>query len=104
MFGRMKRELLRRLTMAARMNRARLANQGHQEGCSRGDSVTALLGAQTGVRLRKNAAKRGTSFLQGLKPIESQRFTSALKHRPPEEEDFFRSLRSVCATKGAWPI
>jgi hypothetical protein len=44
------------------------------------------------------------SFLQGLKPIESPRFTSALKHRPPEEKDLFRSLRSVCATKGAWPI
>jgi hypothetical protein len=116
MFGRMKRELLRRLTMAARMNRARLANQGHQEGCSRGDSVTALLGAQTGVRLRKNAAKRGTSFLQGpfvpqdkLKPIESSRFTSApfeaqdeLKHRPPKEKDLFP--QPVCATKGAWPI
>jgi hypothetical protein len=39
------------------------------------------------------------SFLQGLKPVESTQFTSApfeaqeeLKHRPPEEKDFFRSL------------
>ena len=29
------------------------------------------------------------SFLQGLKPIESTQFTSALKHRPPKEKDFF---------------
>ena len=43
-------------------------------------------------RLRKNATKRGKSFLQGLKPVESTQFTSALKHRPPEEKDFFRSL------------
>ncbi len=28
----------------------------------------------------------------GLKPVESTQFTSALKHRPPEEKDFFRSL------------
>ena len=81
--------------------RSRLASLGHQERCSRGDWVAALSGAQRGVRRRKNGAKRGTSFLQGLKPIESPRFTSALKHRPPEEKDFFRSPRSVCATKGA---
>jgi hypothetical protein len=43
-------------------------------------------------RLRKNATKRGKGFLQGLKPVESTQFTSALKHRPPEEKDFFRSL------------
>jgi len=43
--------------------------------------------------LRKNAAKRGKSFLQGLKPVESTLFTSApfeaqdeLKHRPPKEK------------------
>jgi hypothetical protein len=49
--------------------------------------------------LRKNAAKRGKSFLQGpfvpqdkLKPNENTQFTSSLKHRPPEEKDFFRSL------------
>ena len=33
--------------MAARMDETRLANLGHQERCSRGDSVTALSGAQT---------------------------------------------------------
>ena len=27
-----------------------------------------------------------------LKPVESTQFTSALKHRPPEEKDVFRSL------------
>jgi len=43
-------------------------------------------------RRRKNATKRGKSFLQGLKPVGSMQFTSALKHRPPEEKDFFRSL------------
>ena len=32
------------------------------------------------------------SFLHGLKPAESTQFTLALKHRPPEEKDFFRSL------------
>jgi len=37
----------------------------------------------------KNAAKRGKSFLQGLKPVESTQFTSALKHRPPKEKGFF---------------
>jgi hypothetical protein len=42
--------------------------------------------------LRKNIAKRGKSFLQGLKPDENTQFTSALKHRPPEEKDFSRSL------------
>jgi hypothetical protein len=43
-------------------------------------------------RVRRNSSKRGESFLQGLKPVESTQFTSALKHRPPEEKDFFRSL------------
>jgi hypothetical protein len=58
-------------------------------------------------RLRKNATKLRKSFLQGpfvpqdkLKPIESTEFTSALKHRPPEElkhrppeeKDFFGNL------------
>ena len=52
------------------------------------------------------------SFLQGpfvpqdkLKPVENTQFTSApfeaqdeLKHRPPEEKDFFRSL-GACATQ-----
>jgi len=38
--------------------------------------------------LRKNTTKRGESFFQGLKPIGSTQFTSALKHRPPEEKDF----------------
>jgi hypothetical protein len=32
------------------------------------------------------------NFLQGLKPVESTQFTSALKHRPPKEKDFSRSL------------
>jgi hypothetical protein len=50
-------------------------------------------------RLRKNATKRGKSFLQGLKPVESTQFTSALKHRPPEEKDSFRSLFSHRGTK-----
>jgi hypothetical protein len=50
-------------------------------------SVTARLN-----KLRKNATKRGKSFLQGLKPVESEQSTSALKHRPPEEKDFFRCL------------
>jgi hypothetical protein len=45
------------------------------------------------MTLRKNAAKQGKSFLQGLKPGESTQFTSALKHRPPKEKDFSRSLR-----------
>jgi hypothetical protein len=31
-------------------------------------------------------------LLQRLKPVESTRLTSALKHRPPEERDFFRNL------------
>ena len=49
--------------------------------------------------LRKNATKRGKSFPQGLKPIESTQLTSALKHRPPEEKDFFRSLsRLTCVS------
>jgi hypothetical protein len=43
-------------------------------------------------RLRKNATKAGKSFLQGLKPVESMQLTSALKHRPPEEKDFFHNL------------
>jgi hypothetical protein len=57
-------------------------------------------------RLRKNATKRRKSFLQGpfvaqdkLKPVESTQCTSApfeaqdeLKHRPPKEKDFSRSL------------
>jgi hypothetical protein len=57
-------------------------------------------------RLRKNATKAGKGFLQGpfvpqdkLKPVESTQLTSApfeaqdeLKHRPPEEKDFFRSV------------
>jgi hypothetical protein len=29
---------------------------------------------------------------QGLKPVESTQFTSALKHRPPKEENLSRSL------------
>ena len=45
--GRTNRQLLRCLTMAAPMDEARLAILGHQEHCSRGDSVTALSGAQT---------------------------------------------------------
>ncbi|HTC62796.1 MAG TPA: hypothetical protein VK709_08130, partial [Candidatus Saccharimonadales bacterium] len=45
--GRTNWELLRRLTMAAPMDETRLANLGHQERCSGGDSVTALSGAQT---------------------------------------------------------
>jgi hypothetical protein len=53
----------------------------------------------TSSRLGKNAAKRGESFLQGLKPVGSTQFTSALKHRPPEEKDFFRS---VLDTKFLW--
>jgi hypothetical protein len=36
--------------------------------------------------------KRGKSFLQGLKPVEGTEFTSVLKHRLPEEEDFSRSV------------
>ena len=32
----------------------------------------------------------GTSFLQGLKPVESTQFTSALKHRPPKETDLLK--------------
>jgi hypothetical protein len=50
--------------------------------------------------------QNGKGFLQGtfvpqdkLKPVESMQFTSApfeaqdeLKHRPPEEKGFFRSL------------
>jgi hypothetical protein len=43
--------------------------------------------------LRKNAAKERKSFLQGLKPVESTQFTSALKHRPPEERVFPQSAR-----------
>jgi hypothetical protein len=46
--------------------------------------------------MRQNEEK--ASF-RGLKPVESTQFTSApfeaqdeLKHRPPEEKDFFRSL------------
>ncbi len=48
-------------------------------------------------RLRKNATKRGKGFLQGLKPVESTQFTSALKHRPPEEKDFSRGLLECSA-------
>src|SRR5277367_233391 len=40
-------------------------------------------------RLRKNPTNLSKSFLQRLKPVESTQFTSALKHRPPEEKDFF---------------
>jgi hypothetical protein len=54
-------------------------------------------------RLQKNSIRRGKSALHGpfvpqdkLKPIESTQFTSALKHRPPEEKDFFRNLQSRC--------
>jgi hypothetical protein len=36
--------------------------------------------------LRKNATTRRKSFLQGLKPVGIAQFTSALKHRPPEEK------------------
>jgi hypothetical protein len=36
--------------------------------------------------------KRGKSLLQGLKPVKSTQYTSALKHRPPEEKGFFSSL------------
>ena len=57
-----------------------------------------------GDRAGEKCNKRGKGFLQGpfvpqdkLKPIESTQFTSApfeaqdeLKHRPPEEKDFFR--------------
>ena len=42
--------------------------------------------------MRNDAAEREKSFLQGLKPAESTQFPSALKHRPPKEKDFFRSL------------
>jgi hypothetical protein len=31
-----------------------------------------------------NKTRKG--FLQGLKPVQSMQFTSALKHRPPEEK------------------
>jgi hypothetical protein len=56
--------------------------------------------------LRKNATKRRKSFLQGLKPVESTRRTSALKHRPPEEKDFFRSLRrrALALPHGLWKL
>ena len=39
--------------------------------------------------------QNGKSFLQGLKPVESTQSKSALKHRPPEEKDFFRSLLNL---------
>jgi hypothetical protein len=63
--------------------------------------------ARSPSRLRENATKRRKGFLQGpfvpqdkLKPAESTQFTSALKHRPPKERDFFLSLLgslSFCA-------
>ncbi len=45
-----------------------------------------------GDRAAEACNKTRKDFLQGLKPIESTQSTSALKHRPPEEKDFFRSL------------
>jgi hypothetical protein len=35
------------------------------------------------------------SFLQGLKPVASTQLTSALKHRPPKEKDFFADCEAV---------
>src|SRR5271155_3147300 len=43
-----------------------------------------------------DAAKKRS--LQGLKPIENTQFTSALKHRPPEEKDFFSARFSRAPT------
>ena len=51
---------------------------------------------QSAHRLWENAAKRGKSFLQGLKPVGSTLFTSALKRRPPKEKAFF------AAWEGMW--
>ena len=52
--------------MAARMDETRLANLGHQERCSRGDSVTALSGAQTGVSVLRKAPGQSSSARDGI--------------------------------------
>jgi hypothetical protein len=52
------------------------------------DRVRAIFLAGRG-KMRQN---EGKSFLQGLKPVESTQFTSALKHRPPEE----KTLSAAC--------
>jgi hypothetical protein len=49
-------------------------------------------------RLRKNATKQRKGFLQGLKPVESTQFASALKHRPPEEKKTSSATYKACAT------
>ena len=64
--GRTNRELLRCLTMAAPTDEARLAILGHQERCSRGDSVTALSGAQTGVSVLRKAPGQSSSVRDGI--------------------------------------
>ena len=38
------------------------------------------------------AEKPSKPFLQGLKPIQSRRFTPGLRPRPPKERNFFRKL------------
>jgi len=55
--------------------------------------------------LRKNATTRRKSFLQGLKPVGIAQFTSALKHRPPEEKcyttkkSFLQGLKPIESTQ-----
>ena len=36
-------------------------------------------------------------LLSGAEAVKSTQFTSALRHRPPEEKDFFRSLLNLIA-------
>ena len=48
------------------MDETRLANLGHQERCSGGDSVTALSGAQTGVSVLRKAPGQSSSARDGI--------------------------------------
>jgi hypothetical protein len=46
---------------------------------------------------------REKASFMGLKPIESTQFTSALKHRPPEEKDFSAACLEVSLASGPKP-
>jgi len=52
--------------MGAPLDETRLANLGHQERCSRGDSVIALSGAQTGVSVLRKAPGQSSSARDGI--------------------------------------
>jgi hypothetical protein len=51
----------------------------------------------------ENATTRGKSFLQGLKPVESEHSTSELKLRPPKAKALYAGLRPDAVERAITP-